>query len=71
MILPDLLGAEDGGRAVEVLGEPPDRTDVGTCGSLRLITAFEFIEHTAESWVGADGGVDNEIPSAAHVAVVM
>src|ERR1022692_3800097 len=30
---------------MEVLGEPPDRTDVGTCGSLRVITALEFLEH--------------------------
>src|ERR1039457_2023357 len=30
---------------MEVLGEPPDRTDVGKCGSLRVITALEFLEH--------------------------
>jgi hypothetical protein len=30
---------------MEVLGEPPDRPDIGMCGSFRVITALEFLEH--------------------------
>jgi hypothetical protein len=45
LIFPDVLGAELVRRGMEELGEPPDRTDVGTCGSLRVIAALEFLEH--------------------------
>jgi hypothetical protein len=45
LIFPDVFGAELVRRAMEELGEPPDRTDIGTCGSLGVITALEFFEH--------------------------
>jgi hypothetical protein len=45
LVLPDMLDAEPVWRAVEVGGEPPDGTDVSTCGSLGVITALEFLEH--------------------------
>jgi hypothetical protein len=45
LILADVLAAEQVRGAMEVSGEPPDGTDVGTCGSLGVITALEFLEH--------------------------
>jgi hypothetical protein len=45
LVLPDLFGTEQVRGAMEVGGEPPDGTDVGTCGSLRVITALEFLEY--------------------------
>jgi hypothetical protein len=40
-----MLDAEQVRGAVEMSGEPPDSADVGTCGSLRVIPALEFLEH--------------------------
>jgi hypothetical protein len=46
LILADLLRAELLRRSVKVLGETPDSADVGKYGSLRVITALEFIEQS-------------------------
>jgi hypothetical protein len=43
--LANVLDAEPFWGAMEIGGEPLDGTDVGTCGSLRVITALEFLEH--------------------------
>jgi hypothetical protein len=45
LVLPDMLGAEQVRGAMEMGGEPPDGTDVDTCGSLGVITALEFLEY--------------------------
>src|SRR5215831_4791241 len=44
LILADVVAVELVGRAVEVLGETPNRAGVGDCGSLRVIATFEFLE---------------------------
>src|ERR1043165_5361076 len=44
LILANMIAVELVGRAVKVLGETPDRADVGDCGSLRVIATFEFLE---------------------------
>ena len=48
LILPDVLAVEQRGRTMEVLCEAPNGTDVGTCGSLKIIAALEFVEHLSE-----------------------
>jgi hypothetical protein len=30
---------------MKILGEPPDRFDIGMYGSVRVVTALEFLEH--------------------------
>jgi hypothetical protein len=45
LVLPDVFNTELIGGTVKVFGEPPDSADVGACGSLRVITALEFVEH--------------------------
>jgi hypothetical protein len=45
LILADLFETEFVRRAMEVFGESPDRTDIGMCGSVRVIPALEFLEH--------------------------
>src|SRR5215471_3731372 len=44
LILADVIAVELVGRAVEVLGETPDRANVGNCGSLRVVATLEFVE---------------------------
>jgi len=45
LILANVFDTKPLWRTMEELGELPDGTDVGTCGSLRVITALEFLEH--------------------------
>jgi len=45
LVLPDMLNAELIGRAAEILRKLPDGANVSTCGSLRVVTALEFLEH--------------------------
>src|SRR5438132_3470669 len=45
LIFPDMLQAELIGGAVEMLSELPHRADVAPCGSLRVITALDLVEH--------------------------
>ena len=45
LIFPDMLRTELIGGAVEIRSELPHRADVAPCGSLRVITAIEFVEH--------------------------
>src|SRR5215831_13909396 len=44
LILADMVAVELVRRPAKVLGETPDRADVGNCGSLRVIAALEFLE---------------------------
>jgi hypothetical protein len=44
LVLPNLLRPQLIGRAVEICGEPSDGADIGACGSLRVISTFEFLE---------------------------
>jgi hypothetical protein len=45
LILPDLFGPELVGRLVKVLRELADDPDVGFCGTMRVITTLEFLQH--------------------------
>jgi hypothetical protein len=44
LILSDLFGAELVGRLVEVFSELADDADVGSCGTMRVITTLEFLQ---------------------------
>ena len=50
LVLADVLDAKLFGRAMEVFGEPPDGRHVGTCGSLRVITALDLFEQRFAKW---------------------
>ena len=45
LVLADMPRSQAIGRTVEVLGEPLDETDVTLCGSLRVMTPLEFLQH--------------------------
>src|SRR5947209_13252588 len=45
LVLPNVLPTQAIGRAVEVLGEPLDEANVTLCGSLRVMTSLEFLQH--------------------------
>ena len=45
LVLPNVLRAQAIGRTVEVLCESFDEADVVLCGSLRVMTTLEFLQH--------------------------
>jgi hypothetical protein len=45
LVLADVLRSQAIGRAVEVLGEPLDEANVTLCGSFRVMTTLEFLQH--------------------------
>ena len=45
LVLADVFASELVGRPMEVFSEPPDRRDISSCDSLRVITALELFEH--------------------------
>src|SRR3974390_2225235 len=45
LVLADGVRAQAIGRAVEVLGEALDEANVTLCGSLRVMTTLEFLQH--------------------------
>jgi len=45
LILPDVLGTELVGRLVEILRELAHDADVSCCGTMRVITTLEFLQH--------------------------
>jgi len=45
LVLANVLRSQAIGRAVEVLGEPLDQANVTLCGSLRVMTSLEFLQH--------------------------
>jgi hypothetical protein len=45
LVLADVPRSQAIGRAVEVLGEPLDQANVALCGSLRVMTSLEFLQH--------------------------
>ena len=46
LVLADGLRSQTIGRALEVLGEPPDEENVTLGGSLRVMTTLEFLQHS-------------------------
>jgi len=45
LVLADVLRSQAIGRAVEVLSEPLDQTNVTSRGTLRVMTSLEFLQH--------------------------
>ena len=45
LVLADVPRAQAIGRAVEVLREPLNEANVTLCGSLRVMTSLEFLQH--------------------------
>jgi len=45
LILADVARSQAIRRAVEVLGEALDEANVTVCGSLRVMTPLEFLQH--------------------------
>jgi hypothetical protein len=45
LVLADVLRSQTIGRAVEVLGEALDEANVTLCGSLRVMTTLELLQH--------------------------
>ena len=45
LVLANMSRSQAIGRAVEVLGEPLDEANVTLCGSLRVMTSLEFLQH--------------------------
>jgi hypothetical protein len=45
LILPDLLGPKLVRRLVKIRRELADDSDVGSCGTMGVITALEFLQH--------------------------
>src|SRR5215469_282713 len=70
LILPNLFRAELIGRSVEVLRKTTDRTDVSVCGSLRVITALEFLEHPFSKLGHRDLLVTHTLTNCNHACTV-
>jgi hypothetical protein len=61
-VFTNVLGAQWVGRAVEVAGEIPDRTEITTGRPRRVITTLEFFEHDSAQTGRREPPYDPTIP---------